>query len=183
MQIAMQIAIIALMSTFVYALVALGFTLVFGILRVVNFAHGEFYMLGAYAMYVFYGQFGWPYLPSIAAAAVLVGFLGLLAERGLFRRFVGDEMGGMIMSLALAITLQAGISLLFARKDGEYLANLAVQIQGPKGEPMAFKATGPICLLKLPRGHYSVKATTQGGESQSQNVDVSHNGHTLDFRY
>ncbi|EKU28928.1 ABC transporter permease [Alcaligenes sp. HPC1271] len=59
----MQIAIIALMSTFVYALVALGFTLVFGILRVVNFAHGEFYMLGAYAMYVFYGQFGWPYLP------------------------------------------------------------------------------------------------------------------------
>ena len=47
MQIAMQIAIIALMSTFVYALVALGFTLVFGILRVVNFAHGEFYMLGA----------------------------------------------------------------------------------------------------------------------------------------
>lgn len=114
MQIAMQIAIIALMSTFVYALVALGFTLVFGILRVVNFAHGEFYMLGAYAMYVFYGQFGWPYLPSIAAAAVLVGFLGLLAERGLFRRFVGDEMGGMIMSLALAITLQAGISLLFS---------------------------------------------------------------------
>lgn len=114
MQIAMQIAIIALMSTFVYALVALGFTLVFGILRVVNFAHGEFYMLGAYAMYVFYGQFGWSYLPSIAAAAVLVGFLGLLAERGLFRRFVGDEMGGMIMSLALAITLQAGISLLFS---------------------------------------------------------------------
>ena len=75
------------------------------------------------------------------------------------------------------------LSLLFARKDGEYLANLAVQIQGPKGEPMAFKASGPICLLKLPRGHYSVKATTQGGESQSQNVDVSHNGHTLDFRY
>jgi len=64
MQIAMQIAIIALMSTFVYALVALGFTLVFGILRVVNFAHGEFYMLGAYAMYVFLWSV-WLALPAL----------------------------------------------------------------------------------------------------------------------
>lgn len=114
MQIVMQIAIIALMSTFVYALIALGFTLVFGILRVVNFAHGEFYMLGAYAMYVFYDLLAWSYLPSIVAAGLLVGVLGLLAERGLFKRFAGDEMGGMIMSLALAITLQASMTLLFS---------------------------------------------------------------------
>ena len=116
MQIAMQIAIIALMSTFVYALVALGFTLVFGILRVVNFAHGEFYMLGAYAMYVFYGQFGWPYLPSIAAAAVLVGVLGLLAERGLFRRFAGDEMGGMIPAWETLATVWAAVEPLNGRE-------------------------------------------------------------------
>ncbi|QII85332.1 branched-chain amino acid ABC transporter permease [Bordetella hinzii] len=113
MQITLQIVIIALMSTFVYALVALGFTLVFGILRVVNFAHGEFYMLGAYAMFIFYGTLSWPYLPALAAAALAVGALGLLVERGLFRRFT-DEMGGMIMSLALAITLQAAMSLLFS---------------------------------------------------------------------
>lgn len=75
------------------------------------------------------------------------------------------------------------LSLLFARKDGEYLANLAVQIQGAQGEAMSFTAAGPVCLLKLPRGHYSVKATTQGGESQSKSVDVGRNGHTLDFRY
>lgn len=113
MQLAIQISIIALMSAFVYALVALGFTLVFGILRIVNFAHGEFYMLGAYAVYVFYGQLGWSYFPAIVASALVVGVLGLLAERVLFRRFVGDEMGGMIMSLALAISLQAAISLIF----------------------------------------------------------------------
>jgi len=114
MQITLQIVIIALMSTFVYALVALGFTLIFGILRVVNFAHGEFYMLGAYAMFIFYGTLSWPYLPALAAAALAVGALGLLVERGLFRRFTGDEMGGMIMSLALAITLQAVMSLVFS---------------------------------------------------------------------
>jgi len=114
MQLAIQISIIALMSAFVYALVALGFTLVFGILRIVNFAHGEFYMLGAYAVYVFYGQLGWPYLPAIAASALVVGLFGILTERILFRRFAGDEMGGMIMSLALAITLQAAVSLIFS---------------------------------------------------------------------
>ncbi|MBP6019252.1 MAG: branched-chain amino acid ABC transporter permease [Burkholderiaceae bacterium] len=114
MQIATQIVIIALMSTFVYALVALGFTLVFGILRIVNFAHGEFYMLGAYAMYVLYGVMGWNYLVSILAGALIVGCIGLVVERTLFRRFAGDEMGGMIMSLALAITIQAAISLIFS---------------------------------------------------------------------
>lgn len=114
MQLLIQISTIALMSAFVYALVALGFTLVFGILRIVNFAHGEFYMLGAYGVYVFYGMLGWPYLLAITASALAVGLLGLIAERWLFRKFSGDEMGGMIMSLALAITLQAAITLVFS---------------------------------------------------------------------
>lgn len=117
MQIAIQISIIALMSAFVYALIALGFTLVFGIMRVVNFAHGEFYMLGAYAVYVLYGLLGWPYAGALIAGALLVGAIGFVLERVLFRRFTGDEMGGMIMSLALAITLQAAISLLFTVDD------------------------------------------------------------------
>jgi len=114
MQLLIQISTIALMSAFVYALVALGFTLVFGILRIVNFAHGEFYMLGAYGVYVFYGLLGWPYLLAITASALTVGLLGLVAERWLFRKFSGDEMGGMVMSLALAITLQAAITLVFS---------------------------------------------------------------------
>jgi branched-chain amino acid transport system permease protein len=117
MQFVLQITTIALMSAFVYALVALGFTLVFGILRIVNFAHGEFYMLGAYGVYVFYGQLGWPYLPAIVLSAVVVGVIGLIAERALFHRFAGDEMGGMIMSLALAISLQAAITILFSVDD------------------------------------------------------------------
>ena len=117
MQIALQITIIALMSAFVYALIALGFTLVFGILKIVNFAHGEFYMLGAYAMLVFYGFMEWPYWLSIVAAGLAVGVAGFIAERTLFKRFAGDEMGGMIMSLALAISLQALITLIFSVDD------------------------------------------------------------------
>uniref|UniRef100_UPI0033425F1A branched-chain amino acid ABC transporter permease n=1 Tax=Castellaniella defragrans TaxID=75697 RepID=UPI0033425F1A len=117
MQIAIQISIIALMTAFVYALVALGFTLVFGIMRVVNFAHGEFYMLGAYSIYVLYGQMGLPYGVSLVAGAFVVGVMGLLAEKFLFRRFVGDEMGGMIISLALAVCIQEAVALVFSVDD------------------------------------------------------------------
>lgn len=75
------------------------------------------------------------------------------------------------------------LSLLFARKNGDYLANLAVQVQGLSGGPQQFTATGPVCLLKLPPGRYTVKATSEEGVVQSQSVDVARNGHTLDFRY
>ena len=75
------------------------------------------------------------------------------------------------------------LSLLFARKDGDYLANLAVEIQGKTGGPMQFTATGPVCLLQLPAGHYSVKASTQGGTFQTKSIDVGRNHQTLDFRY
>lgn len=75
------------------------------------------------------------------------------------------------------------LSLLFARKDGGYLANMSVDIQGTTGNPIQFNASGPVCLLKLPAGRYTVKATTQGGTSQTQTVEVTRNGHTLDFRY
>jgi len=74
------------------------------------------------------------------------------------------------------------LSLLFARKDGEYLANLAVEIQGGP-HTLQFTAGGPICLLQLPAGRYTVQATTQGGATQRQNVEVQGKGRTLDFRY
>jgi hypothetical protein len=75
------------------------------------------------------------------------------------------------------------LSLLFARKDGDYLADVAVHIQGASGAPMEFKANGPVCLLQLPAGRYTVRATSAEGVTHSQTVDVQRNGHMLDFRY
>lgn len=75
------------------------------------------------------------------------------------------------------------LSLLFARKDGEYLANMAVEIQGKNGSPIQFKASGPICLINLPAGSYTVKAATHGGTYQTKSVEVGRNSQSLDFRY
>ena len=102
-----QIVINGLMAGVVYILMALGFTLIFGIMRVVNFAHGEFYMLGAALIYGLYGLLGVNYFVCVVIATVVVGLMGGAIERLLFRPFIGKELSGMIMALALAITLQA----------------------------------------------------------------------------
>ncbi|WP_293290643.1 branched-chain amino acid ABC transporter permease [Oricola sp.] len=102
-----QIVVNGVLSGMVYVLMALGFTLIFGIMRVVNFAHGELYMVGASVVLVLYGMNGVNYFLAVALAAVLTAGLGALIEIGLFRRFVKTELNGMIMSLGVAISLQA----------------------------------------------------------------------------
>lgn len=112
-----QMAVNGLMAGLVYTLMALGFTLVFGIMRMVNFAHGEFYMVGAFAVLALNSRLGIGYLPAVLLAAVITALFGVAIERVLYRPFVGRELGGMIMSLAVAITLQALALILFGPAD------------------------------------------------------------------
>jgi branched-chain amino acid transport system permease protein len=113
-----------------YVLVALGFTLIFGIMRMVNFAHGEFYMLGAFVTFFAFSQFQIPFIISLAIAAVVIGAFGMVIERVIFRPFRGNELNGMIAALGLAIIIQ----------------NAALIMWGADPKPMPAVATG---ILKL----------------------------------
>ncbi|MBX3521882.1 MAG: branched-chain amino acid ABC transporter permease [Xanthobacteraceae bacterium] len=86
-----------------YFLMAIGFTMVFGIMRVINFAHGEFYMIGAFAISFLFGQMQIPFLLALLIVGLLVGLLGVGVERLIFKPFQGDELNGMIASLGLSI--------------------------------------------------------------------------------
>lgn len=108
-----QFLVVAGLSSATYMLIALGFTLIFGIMRVVNFAHGEFLLIGAYAVFVAQHQFGLDYLVALPLAALVAGGIGIVAERALFRRFTGDETGGMIVGLALAIAIKGAVTIVF----------------------------------------------------------------------
>lgn len=112
-----QMAINGLMAGLVYTLMALGFTLVFGIMRMVNFAHGEFYMVGAFAVLALNSQLGMGYFPAVVLATIITAMFGATVERVLYRPFVGRELGGMIMSLAVGITLQALALIFFGPAD------------------------------------------------------------------
>lgn len=89
----------------IYILVALGFTLLFGIMRVVNFAHGSFAMLGGYALYYVYGAWHVPYLLAAPLAALGVAVASLVFERLVFRLFYQKMFQSMIALLGLDMAI------------------------------------------------------------------------------
>lgn len=104
-----QIIVNGLLAGMIYVIMALGFTVIFGIMRIVNFAHGEFYMMGAVTVLVLFGYLGWPFFVAVAAGGIVSAVLGVGVERLLFRSMVGDELACMIMSFALGIVLQSSV--------------------------------------------------------------------------
>ena len=98
----------------VYALIAVGLTLVFGILGVINFAHGEFYMLGAFLTYNLTIGLGLDYFVALALTIVGSAAVGWLAERLTVRPLKGRHMFTVVLStLGLSIFLQNGALLLW----------------------------------------------------------------------
>lgn len=89
-----------------YSLFAVGLVLIFGVMRVVNFAHGELVMAGAFTIWVVHAQLGLGYIPSIAVAVILVTAVGLLMERLLFRPTRTDPLAGLICSIGVLFILQ-----------------------------------------------------------------------------
>jgi branched-chain amino acid transport system permease protein len=97
----------------IYILVALGFTLVFGIMRVVNFAHGEFAMMGGFWLLFFLDRLQLTYWLALPLAAVMVGVSSLLPEQLVFRRLYGQELPAMIAALGLSVVIAEGAVILF----------------------------------------------------------------------
>lgn len=90
----MDLVLIQLLNAFQYGLliflVASGLTLLLGVMNIINLAHGSFYMMGAYLLFVINKYTGNIYLSAIAAL-IASGIVGLMLERSLFRRFYGAE--------------------------------------------------------------------------------------------
>jgi branched-chain amino acid transport system permease protein len=93
----------------VYSLVALGLTLVYGILHVPNFAHGALYMAGAYASWWLMSSFGVNYWLAMAGAAVVVALLSMLTDRLVFHPLrKAPELHDMIAAIGVLLFLEAG---------------------------------------------------------------------------
>jgi branched-chain amino acid transport system permease protein len=95
-----------LMAGWIYILVALGLTLVLSILRIVQLAHGEIYMLGAYFAYYFCVSTGLNFFLALVISALLTGLLGIILERVFFRPFRGQFNRALISTLGLVLILQ-----------------------------------------------------------------------------
>jgi len=96
-----------LMAGWIYVLVALGLTLVLSIMGIVNLAHGEIYMFGAYGAYYFCVIAGLNFLLALVISTLLIGLLGIALERIFFRPFRhGEFLTTIIMATGLMLILQ-----------------------------------------------------------------------------
>jgi len=103
-----------------YALIALGLTLIFALMNVLNFAHGQMYVLGGFITYVIYGQLGLPFPLAVICSGLTLAAVGSVIERFLFAPVIkrsAREESTMLLAAAVAFFLDAVILLLFGEKQ------------------------------------------------------------------
>jgi branched-chain amino acid transport system permease protein len=103
-----------------YALIALGLTLIFALMNILNFAHGQLYVIGGFVTYTIYGQLGLPFVVALFAAAATLAVVGALIERFLFRTVIKRsvrEESTMLLAAGIAFFLDAVILLVFGEKQ------------------------------------------------------------------
>ena len=123
-----------------YAMVATGLALMFGVVRLINFAHGEFYMLGGYAFWYAYGELGLPYPVAALAATAAMGAFGLVYERSVIRTILSRTWHvQLIATLATSITLTNLAILVFGTQPKEVPTTLSSAVMEVGGVRMAWQ--------------------------------------------
>ena len=106
MELILQTIVNSIVASAFYALVAVGVVLIFGVMGIVNFAHGELYMVGAYTVWYLYSYLGCSFIMAVMAAFILVMLIGLVMERTLFRPMRDNPLGGLINAIGVLLILQ-----------------------------------------------------------------------------
>jgi len=119
MNLLIDIIMSGLIGGSVYALLAIGFSLIFGVARIVNIAHTAFYMLAAYCIYVVTQKMGFHPMWGMVAAIVLVTLLGLISYKVFINPIREHEGAVLIATIALAMAFQEIMAIIFT---GTYLS-------------------------------------------------------------
>jgi len=99
--------LVGLINGSFYALLSLGLAVIFGMLNIINFAHGALYMMGAFCAYFLLNVLGVNYWLALILAPLLIGFLGMVLERTMLQRLAGlDHLYGLLLTFGLALIIQ-----------------------------------------------------------------------------
>jgi branched-chain amino acid transport system permease protein len=109
----LEILIYGAVTSAIYAMLAVGFTLIFGVARVLNLAHGSFYALGAYGAYVLTSVAGLPLWLAAILAVAGVSVFGVLVEKILIRPLRYSQLGVLMITLAIALVVEQTLFLTF----------------------------------------------------------------------
>lgn len=120
METAISAGIIGLGIGSQYALLSLGFTLIYSIVGVVNFAHGGFYMLGGYVAFFVVGKLGLPYAVAVLVAALACAALGGLFELVVLERHIDDHLATMMLTMGLYLVMGTALVAAFGTEPVEF---------------------------------------------------------------
>jgi len=108
-----QILVYGAVISAIYAMLAVGFTLIFGVARILNLAHGSFYALGAYAVYTFTAVVHLPLWLASVLAVLFVAAFGMVMERVLVRPLRRSSLAVLLITLAVALMVEQMLLLVF----------------------------------------------------------------------
>lgn len=134
-----------------YAIIALGLTLTFGITGIVNFAFGEFMMIGAYLTWYFTDKVGLPYGFSVVLAALSAGLCGAVADQLFFRHTRNNLINGLLVSVGLTLVIQSIVLLLWSATPRQlsYVMTGSVTVAGISLSSMKLVVFAVLMVLIL----------------------------------
>ena len=112
-----QLFLNSIIAGSIYSLVAIGYTMVYGVLKFINFAHGELAMVGAYITFVLFRLMGFPIILSIPIAILSVAFLGILIEKIAYKPLrEAPRLAPLITAIAVSLFLQSAVMLILGAR-------------------------------------------------------------------
>ena len=120
--------LVGLINGSFYALLSLGLAIIFGLLNIVNFAHGALYMVGAFAAWMALDSLGIGYWPAMILVPVAVGLLGMAIERTMLRRLYQlDNLYGLLLTFGLTLILEGAFHHKYGNSGNSYPVPEALQ--------------------------------------------------------
>ena len=117
MQMFAQIVVNAILISLIYMLMSTGLTLIFSVMGLINFAHGELYMLGGFAIYYIADLLKFNYWLALIIGIIFVGLLGIVLQKLIFRPLKRNIVQACLASLGVGLILQSSILVLFGGQD------------------------------------------------------------------
>jgi branched-chain amino acid transport system permease protein len=171
MEMFFQTFVNGVMVSLTLILIASGLCLIFGILHIVNFAHGEFYMLGGFGIWYFFDLHSFPiggpgilsYFLSMLLTIVVVGVIGMIVEKFVFRPLHGDISATIIVAIGIISILQASALAVFGARDKSATSPFSGKIEMSGMSVSAERVAAIICCVVFILGlYYFLKYTKTG---------------------
>jgi branched-chain amino acid transport system permease protein len=161
-----------------YALIAAGMTMIFGVLRAINFAHGEYYMLGTFAAWLVIERLDAPYVVAIIAGVAVAALIAAVIGRFVMQRLIGAPFqAGVLATLGVSLILQNAVILAFGGGykmfNGGWIEPVQVLGIGMAQQRIVLIVVAVVVFAAL---EWMVRATRMGKSIRavSQNIECCH---------